>query len=39
MVIIKKLAAEFKIQFAAELGNSLFYMSGLHIQILVIIKA
>ena len=39
MKIIEQLTAELKVQFAAELGDALADMLGLHCQILVIIKS
>ena len=39
MVVIEQFAAEFKIQFAAELGNTFLDMLGLQLQVFVIIKS
>ena len=38
MVVVIELAAEFEIQLAAELGNALPDVGGLHLQVLIVIK-
>jgi hypothetical protein len=38
VVIVEQLASEFQVEFASELGNPLFDVTGLRLKIFVIIK-